>query len=76
MSDTILHSLCIFVNKYAENFALEASTNMENKEYKDNNGDKAIIPAGFEVSQVGGENRPASNRGYSWPSTDSYTTRI
>ena len=36
--------------------ALEASTNKENKEYEDNNGDKAIIPAGFAVSQVEGEN--------------------
>lgn len=36
--------------------ALEASTNLENKEYIDSNGDKAIIPAGFAVSQVEGEN--------------------
>ena len=36
--------------------ALEASTNKENKEYEDNNGDKAIIPAGFAVSKVEGEN--------------------
>ena len=36
--------------------ALEATTNLENKEYIDNNEDKAIIPAGFAVSQVEGEN--------------------
>ena len=33
----------------------EASTNLENKEYKDSNGDIAMIPAGFAVSQVDGE---------------------
>lgn len=33
----------------------EASINLENKEYKDSNGDIAIIPAGFAVSQVKGE---------------------
>ena len=36
--------------------ALEASTNLENKEYTDSNGETAIIPAGFAVSQVEGEN--------------------
>ena len=34
----------------------EATMNFENKEYIDKNGDKAIIPAGFAVSQVEGEN--------------------
>ena len=33
----------------------EASTNLETKEYKDSNGDIAIIPSGFAVSQVEGE---------------------
>ena len=36
--------------------ALEAATNLEDKEYIDSNGDKAIIPAGFAISQVEGEN--------------------
>ena len=36
--------------------ALEATTNIENKPYNDKNGDTAIIPAGFAVSQVEGEN--------------------
>ncbi len=36
--------------------ALEASSNLENQEYIDKNGDKAIIPAGYAVSQVDGEN--------------------
>ena len=35
--------------------ALEATTNLENKEYVDSDGNKAIIPAGFAVSQVEGE---------------------
>lgn len=35
---------------------LEAATNLEDKEYIDSNGDKAIIPAGFAISQVEGEN--------------------
>ena len=35
--------------------ALEASMNLENKEYQDSNGDIAMIPAGFAVSQVEGE---------------------
>ena len=35
---------------------MEAATNLENKEYIDNNRDKAMIPAGFAVSQVEGEN--------------------
>ena len=34
----------------------EATMNFENKEYIDKKGDKAIIPAGFAVSQVEGEN--------------------
>ena len=34
----------------------EAAMNFENTEYKDKNGDKATIPAGFAVSQVEGEN--------------------
>ena len=36
--------------------ALEAATNLENKEYKDKNEDTVTIPAGFAVSQVEGEN--------------------
>ena len=36
--------------------ALEAATNLKNIEYIDVNGDKAIIPAGFTVSKVEGEN--------------------
>ena len=36
--------------------ALEASTHLENEDYYDKNGDKAVIPAGFAVSQVDGEN--------------------
>lgn len=36
--------------------ALEASINLENEEYEDKNGDKTIVPAGFAVSQVKGEN--------------------
>ena len=36
--------------------ALEASTHLENEDYYDINGDKAVIPAGFAVSQVEGEN--------------------
>ena len=36
--------------------ALEASTNLENTTYKDENGQTAPIPAGFAVSQVEGEN--------------------
>lgn len=35
---------------------LEAATNLENTEYFDSNGNKAIVPAGFAVSQVEGEN--------------------
>ena len=35
--------------------ALEATTNLENKEYKDKNEDTVTIPAGFAVSQVEGE---------------------
>ena len=35
---------------------LEATTNLENQPYTDKNGDTAIIPAGFAVSQVDGEN--------------------
>lgn len=34
---------------------MEASTNLDKKEYKDSNGDIAIIPSGFTVSQVEGE---------------------
>ena len=34
---------------------LEASTNMKNTEYYDSTGSKAIIPAGFAVSQIEGE---------------------
>ena len=34
----------------------ESMMNIENREYTDKNGDKAIIPAGFAVSQVEGEN--------------------
>lgn len=33
-----------------------AAMNFENTEYEDKNGDKAIIPAGFAVSEVEGEN--------------------
>ena len=33
----------------------EASTNLETKEYIDSNGDIAIIPSGFAISQVEGE---------------------
>lgn len=36
--------------------ALEASMNLENKEYQDSNGDIAMIPAGFAVSKVEEEN--------------------
>ena len=36
--------------------ALEAATNLENQPYIDKNGDTATIPAGFEVSQIEGEN--------------------
>lgn len=36
--------------------ALEATTNLVNMEYFDSKGNKAIIPAGFAVSQVEGEN--------------------
>ncbi len=35
---------------------LEAVANTENKTYTDVNGETAIIPAGFEVSQIEGEN--------------------
>lgn len=35
---------------------MEANTSLTNREYKDRNGDKAIIPAGFAVSQIAGEN--------------------
>ena len=35
---------------------LEANINLVNREYRDNNGNIAIIPAGFAVSQVEGEN--------------------
>ena len=34
---------------------MEAATNLENIEYWDSKGNKAIIPAGFAVSQVEGE---------------------
>ena len=36
--------------------ALEAATNLEDEDYYDVNGDKAVVPAGFAVSQVEGEN--------------------
>ena len=39
---------------------LEASTNLENLPYTDKNGNTAIIPAGFAVSQVEGENEIAT----------------
>ena len=34
----------------------EAATHLTNEDYYDINGDKAVIPAGFAVSQVDGEN--------------------
>ena len=37
--------------------ALEAATNLANKGYIDSNENKAIIPEGFAVSQVEGENK-------------------
>ncbi len=43
-------------NEKRELTKAEAAMNMENTEYTDKNGDKAIIPAGFAVSQVEGEN--------------------
>ena len=36
--------------------ALEAATNLENTTYEDENGQMVIIPAGFAVSQIEGEN--------------------
>ena len=39
---------------------LEASANLENCPYTDENGDTATIPAGFAVSQVEGENTIAN----------------
>ena len=36
--------------------ALEAAMNRNNEDYYDTNNDKAVIPAGFAVSQVEGEN--------------------
>ena len=36
--------------------AIEAATHLTNEDYEDVNGDKAVIPAGFAVSQVEGEN--------------------
>ena len=36
--------------------ALEAATHLSNEDYYDVNEDKAVIPAGFAVSQVEGEN--------------------
>ena len=35
---------------------LEAVTNVENTTYRDRNGQTALVPAGFAVSQVEGEN--------------------
>ena len=34
---------------------IEASSNIENRQYIDSNGDKAIIPAGFAISSLEGE---------------------
>ena len=51
---------------------LEASTNLEDKEYIDENGDKVMIPAGFAVSKVDGEDTVDNglvvidNRGNEW----------
>ena len=36
--------------------ALEAATHLSNEDYYDVNEDKAVIPAGFAVSQIEGEN--------------------
>ena len=36
--------------------AIEAATHLTNEDYEDINGDTAVIPAGFAVSQVEGEN--------------------
>lgn len=36
--------------------ALEAATNVKNFEFNDSKGNKAVVPAGFAVSQVEGEN--------------------
>ena len=44
-------------NEKRELARAEAAMNMENFEYVDENGDKAIIPAGFAPTRIDGENK-------------------